>query len=104
MQAGRDWALPTAVLTALLADPAVTDRARAACEPARDRWVAAARHGLADPVLARSAAAVFELAVAGLPAVGAPGWLVDDLTAMTERQVLRGLCPADLPAPEGDTR
>ena len=100
MQAGRGWALPTAVLHALLSDPAVTDRARAACEPARERWVAAARHGLEDRVLASAAATVFELAVAQLSTVDAPGWLVDDLVAMTEQRVLRGLCPADLP--EGD--
>jgi glutamate--cysteine ligase len=97
MQAGRGWALPTAVLAALLSDPEVTDRAREACEPARERWVTAARHGLADGVLAAAAAAVFELAVDRLPALGAPGWLMDDLVDMTERQVLRGLCPADLP-------
>jgi glutamate--cysteine ligase len=97
MQPGRGWALPTAVLTALLADGAVLDRAREACEPIRERWVSAARHGLADPVLAAAAAAVFELAVAALPAVGAPDWVVRDLTIMTERRVLRGLCPADIP-------
>lgn len=96
MQPGRGWTLPTAVLIALLSDPSVTDRARAACEPARDRWVSAARHGLDDRVLARSAATVFELALGALPAVDAPRWLADDLTTMTERQVLRGLCPADL--------
>ncbi len=100
MQPGRGWALPTAVLFALLSDPTVTDRARDACEPARERWVSAARHGLDDRVLASVAATVFELAVAQLPAAGAPAWLVHDLVAMTEQQVLRGLCPADLPAPE----
>ena len=34
-QPGRRWALPAAVLAALLSDPAVTDRARQACEPTR---------------------------------------------------------------------
>lgn len=100
MQPGRGWALPTAVLTALLADDGALDRAREACEPTRDRWVSAARHGLEDPLLAAAAATVFELAVAQLPAVDAPGWLVDDLTTMTEQRVLRGLCPADLPEGE----
>lgn len=100
MQPGRGWALPTAVLTALLSDAAVLDRAREACEPTRERWVSAARRGLEDPVLATAAATVFELAVAQLPAVGAPGWLVKDLTSMTEDRVLRGLCPADLPEGE----
>ncbi|WP_346277988.1 ergothioneine biosynthesis glutamate--cysteine ligase EgtA [Pseudonocardia sp.] len=106
-QAGRRWALPVAVLAALLADPAVTDRAREACEPAQGRWTAAARHGLADRTLARAAATVFQLACSQLPAIGAPDWVVADLADMTEQQVLRGLCPADNcaddPADDPDT-
>lgn len=98
-QPGARWALPAAVLVALLTDPAVTDRARAACAPAEGRWMSAARHGLADPVLARAATTVFELACAELPRLGAPQWLLEDAAAMTERQVARGLCPADLPDP-----
>jgi glutamate--cysteine ligase len=94
-QPGRRWALPVTVLTALLADPAGIDRAIAACEPAQQRWTAAARYGLADRVLARAAGEVFELALGRLARVGAPDWVVADLTDMTERQVLRGRCPAD---------
>jgi glutamate--cysteine ligase len=94
-QPGRRWALPAAVVSVLLGDPAVTDAAMAACEPAAGRWVAGARHGLADRVLARAAATVFELACAQLPVAGAPEWVVEDLVDMTERQVLRGRCPAD---------
>jgi glutamate--cysteine ligase len=96
-QPGRRWALPPAVLTALLSDPEITDAAREACEPAQGRWVSAARHGLLDRVLARSAAAVFGLACARLPDLGVPAWVTDDLIDMTERQVLRGRCPADDP-------
>ena len=103
-QPGRRWALPVTVLTALLADPVVIDRAIAACEPAQERWTSAARHGLADRVLARAAAAVFELALGRLAAVGAPHWVVEDLTDMTERQVLRGRCPADDAADDADRR
>jgi glutamate--cysteine ligase len=95
-QPGRRWALPVAVIAGLLSDPVVTDRARAACEPAQGRWDDAARHGLADPVLARAAAVLFELAGARLPALGAPAWVAHDLADMTERLVLRGLCPADV--------
>lgn len=101
-QPGRRWALPLAVLTALLADPEVTDRAREACEPTRGRWVVAARDGLDDPALARAAARVFELACSRLDAVGAPDWVVDDATEMTERQVLRRRCPADDAYPATD--
>ena len=95
MQAGHRWALPTALLAALLSDPVVTDRALELCEPARGRWVSGARHGLADRVLARAAVGVFDLALTRLPAVGAPQWVVDGLCSMTERYVLRGRCPAD---------
>lgn len=99
-QPGRRWALPTAVLVALLADRGVTDRVREICEPAQGRWVSGARHGLGDRVLAQAAAGVFELACYRLPSVGAPDWVISDLAAMTE-QVLRGRCPAD-DALEGD--
>ena len=97
MQPGRRWALPVAVLTALLSDPGVIDVVRNVCAPARSRWVSAARHGLADRVLAQAAVQVFDLAAARLPDLGAPTWLTDELVAMTERLVRHGLCPADEP-------
>ena len=99
-QPGRRWALPAAVLAAVLSDPAVTDQVRHACEPAAGRWISAARYGLEDRVLQRSAVAVFELALAALPALEPPSWLVDDLVVALERRVRRGLCPADLSIPD----
>jgi glutamate--cysteine ligase len=102
-QPGRQWALPLAVLAALLSDPACTAEARRACGPTTGRWVAAARHGLADRDLHRAAVAVFELAVAALPALKPPPWLVSDLADVLERRVRRGLCPADLDAADLDT-
>lgn len=100
MQPGQRWALPLAVLAAVLSDPVVTDRALEVCEPATGRWEAGARHGLADRVLARAAARVFDLACSRLPAVGAPGWVQELLDDHTDRYVLRGRCPADDPEPE----
>jgi glutamate--cysteine ligase len=97
MQPGRRWALPVAVLAALLSEPPVVDVVRNACAPTGTRWVSAARHGLADRVLARAAEDVFELACARLPAISAPSWLVDELITMNERFVRHGLCPADEP-------
>ena len=97
MQPGRRWALPVAVLVALLSDPGLIDVVRNLCAPARTRWVSAARHGLADRVLAHAAVQVFELAAARLPDLAAPTWLTDELVAMTERLVRHGLCPADEP-------
>jgi glutamate--cysteine ligase len=103
-QPGRRWALPVAMLVALLSDATTIDRTREVCAPAAGRWTSGARHGLSDRVLARAAAGVFELAIGRLPAVGAPEWVVDDLVAMHEHQVLRGRCPADDPdIPEGAT-
>ncbi|WP_224390035.1 ergothioneine biosynthesis glutamate--cysteine ligase EgtA [Pseudonocardia sp. ICBG1293] len=98
-QPGQDWALPAAVLLALTTDT-VVDRVRAACEPVRDAWVAAARDGLDHPGLAAAAAEVFPLAheVLGAgphPLTTAPGPLLDRLREVTEQRVLRGRCPAD---------
>ena len=98
-QPGRRWALPVAVLAALLSDPAVTDRARHLCAPAEGRWVSAARHALADRVLQHAAVAVFELALATLPGLDVPAWVVDDLIVTLERGVRRGRSPADDPDP-----
>lgn len=98
-QPGEQWALPTAVLVALLSDPGVTEQALAASEPASDRWIGAARHGLGDPVLAAAAARVFTLACGALRALDAPAALLAELEAVTEHRVLRGRCPADGPLP-----
>lgn len=98
-QAGRRWTLPAAVLAAVLSDPAVTQRARELCEPAAGRWVSAARNGLADRVLQRAAVGVFELALTALPRLQPPAWLAAELAVTTERDVRRGLCPADRAGP-----
>ena len=94
-QPGRRWALPVVVIAALLSDTVVMGKARESCEPAEGRWTEAARLGLADQPLARAAATLFELACDRLTDLGAPRWVADDLVDMTQRQVLRGLCPAD---------
>jgi glutamate--cysteine ligase len=105
-QPGGGWALPVAVVSALLDGPGppdgpdVLDRVLELCEPARGRWISGARHGLEDRVLARAAAGVFTLAcerLAGAPAGTVPPAVAAAVVAMTERQVLRGRCPADDP-------
>ena len=65
-QPADEWIAPVAVLAALLGDDAALSLAREACEPVLDRWDAAARHGLADPVLAGSAATVLRVALTAL--------------------------------------
>jgi len=93
-----EWAAPVALLAALLASSGSTERAIEACEPGWGRWASAARHGLADGVLARCAARVFELGCRALPDIAAPPWVHRLLERITEQRVLRGRCPADDPA------
>lgn len=92
-QPGDEWAVPVAVVIALLSDHATLDRARDAVAPAHDRWAAAARHGLADGVLRRAAGTLVELAHQRLLTTD------PDLAALVgevaERRILRGRCPAD---------
>ncbi|MGW5646322.1 ergothioneine biosynthesis glutamate--cysteine ligase EgtA [Saccharopolyspora sp. NPDC003752] len=61
-QPGQDWMLPAGALIALFRDESTVDKVLAMTSPAVGRWVQAARHGLLDPALARSARDVFELA------------------------------------------
>lgn len=93
------WALPVAVLAALLADDATTGTALELATPTAGRWLDAARCGLADPVLAAAASAVFELACRRLPGLGPLRWLQHELEEITERRVRRGLSAA-APAPQ----
>ncbi len=65
-QPAGEWFAPVAVTTALLADDAATDAARAACEPVEGRWLEAARLGLTDPEIARAAARLRDVTVAAL--------------------------------------
>ncbi|MFC0529403.1 glutamate-cysteine ligase family protein [Phytohabitans kaempferiae] len=57
-----DWLAPVAVLTALFAREETVDEASARALPAADRWVAAARDGLGDPVVGAVVPEVLELA------------------------------------------
>ncbi|MER5704367.1 ergothioneine biosynthesis glutamate--cysteine ligase EgtA [Micromonospora sp. NPDC002296] len=77
-QPGPDWRLPLAVLAALFADPATVARAASVAAAVADRWDVAARHGLADPPLARAAAGLLDLALAALPRLDLPAPLHDE--------------------------
>lgn len=80
-QVGQEWMLPVAALIALFRDESTVDELLDMAAPADGRWVAAARRGLADPGLARTARSVFDLACRRLSASecppGLPGWLDD---------------------------
>jgi len=78
-QPADEWFAPVAVLAALFTDGSTVAAAIDRAEPAADRWQSAARRGLADPVVARAARGVLELACARLTDT--------DLPAATRRQV-----------------
>lgn len=86
-QPAGQWPVPVAVLAALLADEPTTDAALALAEPAAGRWYQAASRGLADPVLAGTAAAVLDLACRRLAGLDVPGWLRDQVEWLTECRV-----------------
>ncbi|GAA3358523.1 ergothioneine biosynthesis glutamate--cysteine ligase EgtA [Saccharopolyspora gregorii] len=86
-QHGDDWMLPTAALVALFADESTVDRVLELAVPAAGRWVDAARHGLADPALARTAAAVLELACRELDRLDETPELVEPLADVVPRRL-----------------
>ncbi|SCF11006.1 glutamate--cysteine ligase [Micromonospora coriariae] len=90
-QPGRDWRLPTAVLTALFADPGTVRAAYAIGAPVAHRWSAAARHALADRALATAAAALLDLALTTLPRLDLPAGTHDEI----QRDVRRRLAAAE---------
>ena len=79
------WHHPLLMLSALLSSAEVTARAYELTEHCADWWLTAARRGLRDDVLRRSAAGLVELAAAHLdPAV--PPDAVDDLVETLQRR------------------
>jgi glutamate--cysteine ligase len=69
-QPGDGWLLPTVLLAALTAERLVLDKVLEACEPAADRWLPAARLGLADDLVLRSAREVVELGCRSFDLIG----------------------------------
>ncbi len=99
-QAGDEWVVPLVVVAALMHDRDTVARARAAAEPAVDRWTAAARHGLDDRVLRRAAGDVFAQAhrtLAGPAFADLDADVLELVDHVIGERVLRGRCPADEP-------
>jgi glutamate--cysteine ligase len=90
MTAPRWWPAIAAVTTILMDDPVAADLASDATEPARLRWTEAARDGLGDPVLSRSARRCVEVAAERVPTELRTA--VADLAEL----VSSGRCPGDL--------
>lgn len=90
VSAPRWWPAVAAVTATLLDDPVAADAAAEATDATAGRWAEAARDGLRDPLLARSARRCLEIAATRVPAELATA--VADLAQLVES----GRCPGDL--------
>lgn len=93
-QPGCWWAVPAAVVSALISDPAVSDQARGICAGSPD-WEAAARLGLDDPGIASRAVQLMALAADRLRNDPATAGVAGQVEEYAETWTLRGLSPAD---------
>jgi glutamate--cysteine ligase len=84
-QRGDDWVTPVALLAALLSTPRTVDAVLDACLPVGDRWLPAARDGLADRALATAAAEVLDLGARALPGMGLGHDLTEAILADLDR-------------------
>ncbi|CAN5553760.1 ergothioneine biosynthesis glutamate--cysteine ligase EgtA [soil metagenome] len=89
------WHVATAVTVALLDDAEASAAAQAAVAGTEDRWVAAAKTGLADPVLAGAARRCFAAAADALARADADDGVRAVVDRYRDRFIERGRCPAD---------
>jgi glutamate--cysteine ligase len=90
-QRGDGWVTPVALLAALLSTPRTVDAVLDACLPVGDRWLPAARDGLADRALATAAAAVLDVGARALPAMGLGTDLTEVIVADLDRLPQRSI-------------
>jgi glutamate--cysteine ligase len=88
-QPGGTWVVPVALLAALLSSPATTDKVVELCRPVADRWLPAARAGLADREIADVAVPVLELGLQALPDTGLDKEVAESITAALGRVLHR---------------
>jgi glutamate--cysteine ligase len=93
-QDGDGWMAPVAVLAALMANQSTVEDVVELCAPVADRWLVAARHGLADRQLADTAAMVFELGIRSLPDTGLTKEVAESITTDLDRVLYRASRPA----------
>ncbi|HEX5494644.1 MAG TPA: ergothioneine biosynthesis glutamate--cysteine ligase EgtA [Mycobacteriales bacterium] len=94
-QPAGGWAVVAAVTSALVDDPLALDIVLDATAPVRGRWLAAARHGLADPVLASVAETCFQAALPALGRLGVAESVRRQVADYADRYVSARRCPAD---------
>jgi glutamate--cysteine ligase len=90
-QRGDGWVTPVALLAALLSTPRTVDAVLDACLPVGDRWLPAARDGLADRALATAAAAMLDLGARALPGMGLGTDLTEAIVADLDRLPQRSI-------------
>ncbi|WP_395474219.1 glutamate-cysteine ligase family protein [Saccharopolyspora spinosa] len=86
-QPGQDWMLPAGALIALFREESTVDKVLSVASPAVGRWVHAARHGLRDRALARTARDVFGLACRHLQDLDSPPGLPDRLADFVAKRL-----------------
>ncbi len=97
-QAGSDWEAAAAMTTALVDDQRAADLAAAACAPVTalpHPMTAAARDGLADPVLAAAGLACAEAALGALERLDADAGTRSRVESFVEQYPARGRSPSD---------
>lgn len=93
-QPGCWWAVPAAVVAALIADPATSDQARGICAGSPG-WEVAARFGMEDPAIATRAVQLMALAADRLRLDPSTAGTARQVEEYTERWTTRALSPAD---------
>lgn len=93
-QGAAEWPVCVAVVHALVTDDRAAGIAVEAARPVARRWADAARLGLADPDLRRSASVCFAAAAEALPRLGAEPSLVARVRAFASRHIESGRSPA----------
>ena len=84
-QPGGGWVTPTALLAALMSDQPTVEAVLEACLPVGDRWLPAARDGLADQAIATAANTVLSLGADAVPGMGLPSDLATAIVADLEK-------------------
>jgi glutamate--cysteine ligase len=92
-QEGDGWMTPVALLAALLASDQAIDAVIDACLPVADRWLIAARDGLADHSIARAASNVVELGIQAIPELDLPKEVAKSIAADLDRVLRMGTRP-----------
>ena len=86
-QTGDGWIAPVLLLTALMSDPALIDRAQAAAAPAAGRWFPAAREGLGDKLVRQAANDLVDLGTGVLDRTGVAPDLIEQVATRLHRIV-----------------